>query len=133
MQVVAALDSLGQLDNKIQTFGHQLLKYVFYDLIFHWKKVLITETSLNEGKQLVIKAASDQTQPCFMEVFVNVGSLLDILLESFQYKVPRQEQANAGVSCENKVSLITLLGHEIGNKVWISLNSFTMFIKDFFQ
>ncbi|KAK7505508.1 hypothetical protein BaRGS_00003253 [Batillaria attramentaria] len=81
-EVVTAMETLGQLDSKIKAFGRQMLNNVFSGMILRWRKVIITEKSLSRGRQVVIKAASEEKQPGCVDVFTAVGSILDLLQES---------------------------------------------------
>ena len=113
--MVTALEALGQLDRKIQTFGRQLSQYIFFGLALRWQKVVVSETPLAQGKQVVIKAASESRQPSCVDVFSIVGNILDLLNDSLLHvEVARRVGQHAGGS---KVTLMNLLGEEIGEKV----------------
>ena len=115
-QMVTALEALGQLDRKIQTLGRQLAQYIFFGLALRWQKVAVTETPLTQGKQVVIKAASESKQPTCVDVFSVVGNILDLLNDSLLH-VEVKRRGGQDMAGDSKVTLMNLLGEEIGEKV----------------
>lgn len=115
-QMVTALEALGQLDRKIQTLGRQLAQYIFFGLALRWQKVVVTETPLTQGKQVVIKAASESKQPTCVDVFSIVGNILDLLNDSLLH-VEVKRRAGQDAARDSKITLMNLLGEEIGEKV----------------
>lgn len=114
-EVVLALESLGQLDRKIQTFGRQFLEYVILALVLRWQKVEVTEAIVGQVKQVTFKAASLQKQPVHMNVFSLMESILDMLNENLLHiKVVRHSSTD---SAKVEVTLMNLLGEEIGERV----------------
>lgn len=118
-ELIVAMEALGQLDGKIQTLGRQLLTNIFYGLVLRWQKVDVIEKSLSHGRQFVIKATSEEKPPGCVEVFTVVETILDFLHESLLHLElvrgsGRGSQTKTG---EDRVTLMMLLGQEIGEKV----------------
>ena len=107
--MVTALEALGQLDGKIQTLGRHLV--TIFNMALTWQKVVVTETPLPQGQQVMLKAEGSRTQPSCVDVFSVVGNILEMLNDSLLHVVV-ERKADGG-----KATLMNLLGEEIGEKV----------------
>ncbi|XP_076441590.1 centromere/kinetochore protein zw10 homolog isoform X2 [Babylonia areolata] len=113
-EMVTALEEVSQLDRKLQALGRHLVQNIF-PLTLYWQKVVVTETPLSSGKQVVVKATSERKLPSCLDVFSVVGNLLDLLNDSLLHV---QVERKAGQDAEGcQVTLMNLLGDEIAEKV----------------
>ncbi|KAL8583837.1 hypothetical protein ACOMHN_040306 [Nucella lapillus] len=117
-EMVTALDRLGQLDRKLQAIGRHLVQNIIA-LALCWQKVAVTETPLAKGKQVMVKAASERKLPNCLDVFSVVGNILDLLNDSLLHVEVVRKWGKDGAHC--KVTLMSLVGEEIGEKVLDSI------------
>ena len=114
---MACLCTLNRIDGLMCTFAHLLWQNILELIIQQQHKVDVSEDRLDKGKLLVMKMNSEQTDCHMLDIFSLVSTVLYILNDSFLHLPVITDREMDPSDCDYGVTLMTLVGMEIGEKV----------------